>query len=404
MKKQLYFYLSILLSFFATAQVVQPVSSGNSVTTGTTYPIGTIVSNDFNSSDWTITGGGMVFNGTNCVVINGNDDFSTNYAVYNNYYNDLQDATFTATVVVGALNTNGIAFGFSSAVNATSQNLIMQLNTTSGIGSRIWVNNAFISNSAPSIGTISISDHIQMSCSYVNRTAIITAKNLTTGGATSTYTYSTPYTYPFTPTSWQCSMRFTIWNVGSASTCTISNFSVTTNQVKNLTTLFVGDSKTSGSGASSVLNTIWSVGSTSFVKECNAGPGDVTQDVINRLTQIISYRPKNVVLWIGCNDLRFAVSTATWQANYSYITSTLQNAGITVYHVLSAPENTQDVTSVNNYINARYSNVIDIYTPMWSGTGTGLNSIYNAGDGVHLNDAGYLKVHDIIQATYPGII
>jgi lysophospholipase L1-like esterase len=243
-----------------------------------------------------------------------------------------------------------------------------------------------------------------MSCSYVNRTATITAKNITTGGATSTYTYVTAYAYPFTPTTWQCSMRFTIWNVGSASTCTISDFNVTTNQVSNVPTLFVGDSKTSGSGASSAANTIWAVGSSVLVKECNAGPGDETQNVIDRLTEIIAYRPKNVILWIGCNDLRFGVPTATWQANYSTIVTTLQNAGITVYNVLSSPENSLDVTPLNSYIQARYSNLIDAYTPLLNIGGTGLNPIYNCGDGVHLNDAGYLKVHDLIQVAYPSII
>lgn len=63
----------------------------------------------------------------------------------------------------------------------------------------------------------------------------------------------------------------------------------------------------------------------------NAGvSGDTTSDGVNRLDEVLGYKPKIVIVEFGGNDGLRGLPLETSRANLDRIVSTLQNAGIKV--------------------------------------------------------------------------
>lgn len=167
--------------------------------------------------------------------------------------------------------------------------------------------------------------------------------------------------------------------------------------------MFVGDSITHGLSAS-VLTNRWAnrvmLGSVSSWN-VNAGGGDYTANTLAKINELILVNPRYAVLQLGGNDLRFGISAAVRQANYTSIVNQLVAAGIEVIHLLATPDNTTDMTPWNNWLAANFT-TIDCFTDLSDG-GTGLNAAYNAGDGTHENDDGHQKNADTVITSAPQI-
>lgn len=135
------------------------------------------------------------------------------------------------------------------------------------------------------------------------------------------------------------------------------------------------------------------------------GSGDLISTVQARAYEIYTYvKPKYVFLMIGVND---NLSTTAYQTAYINLVDTLVVHGITVINLLATPCNSVNVTGLNSFIETTYPNsYIDDYTPLWSGSGTTMNPLYNSGDGIHPNSAGATLIASTVSGNslYSGIV
>lgn len=167
--------------------------------------------------------------------------------------------------------------------------------------------------------------------------------------------------------------------------------------------MIVGDSITFGQ-SSAVASTRWAERIGNPADNIISGGGaDVTASVVARLDEIVAIKPKRVLLMIGGNDILFAISSGTWQANYNTIRDTLVDAGIDVVHLITTPRTSLDVSALRTFQLANFSKdkIIDTWTPLL-GAGTAMKTEYNA-DGTHPNDAGASQIVATINdfLSYP---
>lgn len=205
--------------------------------------------------------------------------------------------------------------------------------------------------------TFVANDMVRLSMQRVNQLIIMRAENLTNPVAPVYFTATAPFnTNPIAPNTG----HFAIW--GQGGTFRINRFSVSNNEIKNPNILLLGDSKTMGYGATDFYNTYPGILGAYYSNiAISAGFGDKTADLLNHLDEIIKIAPRQVVLMIGSNDLRFGVSNTVFQENYSTITSRLQSAGIMVIHLSPSFETGIDLTEQYTYVTTNYSPVVDIF-------------------------------------------
>lgn len=210
----------------------------------------------------------------------------------------------------------------------------------------------------------------------------ISIRNMTTG-ATQVDTVATGYWGGNTS-------NFTIYSLGG--TFTIDSLAVTSTELKYGSDLFIGDSKTQGGYLSNPNKRFVSLLGLFSKSVVNVGAGgDRTSDILNRITQIISLKPKRVFLAIGSNDIRSGVSAATLQANYASIANQLKASGAAVYHLLPFYETSVSQTTQRAWLISTFSadSIIDTYTPMT--VGGRLNA-----DNVHPNELGHAAIAEAI--------
>lgn len=184
----------------------------------------------------------------------------------------------------------------------------------------------------------------------------------------------------------------------------VDNVSFTINHKKPARYIVIGGSISDGFSASSQSAAYVSVIQSNFTQAvCNDSSSyNVTTNALNVLPEILSHQPATALLVIGGNDVLFNVPTATWQSNYSFLTTQLQAAGVRVKHVLPTPRNTTDLTTLKTWVSTNFpaDSVIDVWTPMVTNL-TKLKAVYDSGDGVHPNDAGHLLMGLIIRTNLP---
>lgn len=181
----------------------------------------------------------------------------------------------------------------------------------------------------------------------------------------------------------------------------ILDFNYSINEYKSPEVSIIGDSIAAGGGTTSLINKYPDklYGPFRFVVNLN-GNADYSYVILQRVQEVLLLQPKRVYLMFGGNDLLFGVPLSTLQSNYTTFVNTLTSAGILVYHLLSTPRNSTDVSGFNAWLKTTYPNTyIDTFTPLWNRTegSTGLNSIYNSGDGLHPNDLGHAQIAAAIQ-------
>lgn len=179
----------------------------------------------------------------------------------------------------------------------------------------------------------------------------------------------------------------------------ITLWSKTINDLKNPKALFIGASISHVFFATD-FTTRWDalVGAEFTSFEVSAGSGDVTQRVLDKMTNILQMRPRIIFLEMASNDIGFGVATGTWQANYRSMVAQFKAAGIHVIHVYPFPANSYDVTPIMTFIDADYATHDQIAKSTFNSlnSGTGYDITYSA-DGAHPNQLGHsLAATDVI--------
>ena len=192
--------------------------------------------------------------------------------------------------------------------------------------------------------------------------------------------------------------RFTFWSFGG--THTIKNVEVSSEQLTDADYLIVGDSVARGYSPNALLDRYVSrmaADNPDKTFEVLAGFGDrCTTEVSSRVNEIVALAPKNVVLSILSTDIEDGVAQGTRRSAYDNIISTLESNGINVILTTIVPRNDVDVSVENAFIIGHTNQIVDL-NAMLSGPGTGLNTQYDSGDGIHPNNAGHLLIGQLIS-------
>lgn len=336
---------------------------------------------------------------------------SSDFTHYLSYKDTLSAAHARVTVgwhmtTAKTSNNFGLAVGFRG-VNptvTTMNSLVADVSTGSGAGRFQFFYNTGSGNSslftmgAGSAVPYNQNDHLLAMLEKNNNLIHLQLYNTTANStiADTSFTVVNNNTGPFPANLYEAS----IFSQGSTQTCIVDSFSVQVFEPTFPDILFIGDSKTTGYGAS-VYTKCW----VSLLKQfwpnvaIWAGGGNTTASIRASLPDIIASHPKNVILCgVGSNDLRYSISSGTWQANLTYINATLTGAGINVIWTNPLKETSLDQTSLKNWQEANLPNVLDVYTTISS------RPNFNWTDGIHLSDLGNMWLADYMKAVLPSLL
>jgi lysophospholipase L1-like esterase len=186
---------------------------------------------------------------------------------------------------------------------------------------------------------------------------------------------------------------FSIFSMGG--TFTIDSLAITSTELTG-GTVFIGDSKTEGTGATTIESRYVSQVQNMYNGIVGVGGGgDRTAEILGRMPQILSLQPKRAFLELGSNDLRSGVSNSTFQTNFTSIYNQLIAAGVDVYILLPFYETSEDLSTQRAWFIATFpaNKIIDTWTPM---AVPGRLAV----DGIHPNDAGHAAIAAaIVQAN-----
>lgn len=354
--------------------------------------IGVIMQNTF--TNWTSEGTATFTNNGTSIAMSGGNGTTTNLYYYNAYSTCLENINWSVTATIDNLTTGGFGVGLKSR-NAyfgggIGRSACVQFQVA-GVDSgklKFYSGSTLIQTSA-SILSFSIGDQIKLTYEFVGDTWYFYAENLTTSQLiTDSYQftdYTSPESLPYlTNTCSPC-----LWTFGGSQT--VTSFILSSQQQKGVDLVVIGDSKTKGYFAGSFANRFSNL--LGFTN--NAGAGDGIIHVELRISELIKIKPKNVVLHIGCNDIREGTASGTWQSAYNNVVNTLTSAGIVVWNCLPMPETTLNLTSLKSWIESNQVNLIDLWTPFLSGT-SAIKSIYST-DNVHPNSDAQALIGNIIN-------
>ena len=215
------------------------------------------------------------------------------------------------------------------------------------------------STSTPTALTYATNDTIEMFIERINQSVILRLVNLTQITASVYYKIDVGITAtPIAPNT----AHFAIGSHGG--TWDVLEFEVQNREIISPNIMFVGDSKTLGYGASTFYTTYPGLLGYQYDKTTvSAGFGDTTQDLLNHLPEILAIKPRQVILSIGSNDIRFGVNNEVFEANYIDITRQLEGAGIEVIHLSPTYEgaNGVDTSGQYDFVKANYPKFIDSF-------------------------------------------
>lgn len=347
---------------------------------------------------------------SNDLNLSGGTGLTTEYIYYQNYATCIEN--FTINVPFKCTEKSTTSFGFGIGVRGRtnagsgSRSLFVSIILSTGINSgKCFLyeqtgSSAAVNVSSSNAIAFAVNDEMQL---VITRDKFVITYTIT--NFTNPSTVSTSYTSPMTfgivdfpnATGW-----YGIYIFGG--TQSLHDFTVYSPIPSNLWMGFVGDSITLGLFATSVPQRFPELVMGNYIGKYFAvmgGGGDDSGAVLTRLGEILAINPKYCLLRIGANDITYGVSSGTYQANITSIVNILNSAGIRVIICNASPQNVTNMTTLNTFLATFYPSyiVIDNFTPLL-GTGTGLNPAYDAGDGVHLNPAGYQVIASTIQASF----
>jgi len=375
----------------------------------TLTPIGVVANDDFNSGNFSYIGSGttVTYLGGNSIRMVGGTNVFGNLVRYNNWVSGSEKFTikkrFTPNVInasslgasleiqaydTGLGNRNRFAMYCDCESDAMFQGL-----TTLVLYDGLGVQNSYNSGLG-SVFSISAGDTIELEIKRdVNPSTNqyrITATSRKIGAGdvvlnSNSISVDVSYAYPST-NELNNTFRIGFGNINGDNT--ITSWSYTVDQYKNIDCLFIGDSKTTGLyTTNSTYRFPNLIGATGKSIEVNGGPSNRLQDAVNAVEEYKKYLPSKVFIFLGCNDVRGNnLLNATAVTRTQTIKTALESVGATVYVCSSSPENGWDFTTYNAALLAAFPTAyIDLFTPLKDG-GTGINAIYTD-DGIHPNNA-----------------
>lgn len=366
----------------------------NSVALGNTYLKTTFT----NTSDFTVTGMTPTIVSGAIRLPAGTSDF-TKYMTLTGSTNTDENIEMVVEGILQSAPSStgyGIAIGKRS-VNTTFANTVAgQMNMATGGASGVYINQGSFTNINSvldaTLATFASGNAFRIRWKQIKNVIDVTVTNITTNYVahcsykdsliTTTGTGSaTPY---LPPTS-----IMAIYQVGTG-VIDITSVRVTSSSLIKQKLWFAGDSKTFGYCTGDITKRF----ATLLGGQVYAGGGDKTNEMVLGMPYFLQFLTNSptVVLCIGRNDIVAAISSATYQANYISIVTSLTNAGCKVLHLLPIPETTATQTALRTFIISQYgiSNCIDPIPAFQT-------SKMQVADGVHENALGAQTLADIIQ-------
>lgn len=124
-------------------------------------------------------------------------------------------------------------------------------------------------------------------------------------------------------------------------------------------------------------------------------PSGYTIDTLRNITKALSLNPDVIILNLPSNDVARGITTNDIHTNYLRITSLCDAANVPIWVTTTQPRDALSPAErilqmdLRDWINVTYGNrSIDFWSTVSNADGT-INSVYSAGDGVHLNNYGH---------------
>lgn len=118
-------------------------------------------------------------------------------------------------------------------------------------------------------------------------------------------------------------------------------------------------------------------------------------DTTRNITKALSFIPDLIMISLPSNDIADGFSDSEILSNYSKLTHLLDSAKVKYIIFSTQPRDFSTVSermrlnSLNNEIIAAYPNHVNNFLSQLSTSTFQIDSIYSAGDGIHLNDGGH---------------
>lgn len=259
----------------------------------------------------------------------------------------------------------------------------------------IYKDGAFFAQSATAV-SFSLNDRIECVLTRAGWTYTFKARNLTTGGAYVTVARTVGSTVPNNGLNWIG--KFGLFFIDG--TMIVESDLCTSIAWKYPRTVFIGDSKTEGFSVADLTESYPYIAWGASTNKYNvlAKANNLTGDILTAMNEIINQHPRYAVMAIGCNDVRQAVSSATWQANYTSIRNQLVAAGIQVVHLRPFKETVLNLATLDTFVQTFTSDtVVDTFTSY--NTGTMLSA-----DAIHPNLAGMTFIGNKIITDAPFVL
>jgi hypothetical protein len=238
--------------------------------------------------------------------------------------------------------------------------------------------------SSTNVPSIDVGDSLHYRLELFENTIKFSIKNLTDNSAWTTVTY--------TLTGTQVKQSIGYPAVTGTGNVNLHQFKVSSKQVKNPDIYLFGDSKFTKS-------TYQNESLVALLKNnygqvyANSGVGATTSDLLLNKWEVINLiKPKKILISTS-NDIRFWVSSGTWQANLIQLYNDFTAAGMDVYFACF-PETATDQSSMDTWLQANYPTkyIRRAYTELLSNINTGVL----LPDGIHLSAFGNKVARDAI--------
>lgn len=336
------------------------------------------------------------------LLVDGGDGSFNNFIEYSAGRLPFEEIQFSMLVV--PQNKNASSYGVSLYADSDSilygSSLEVNLDLTDGANSgmiSIGYNHTVYSTSA-SLGFVP-GDSIQFSMQRNGWEIIAVAKNLNSNQTVST---------TFRSSTGRGSGGY--WRIaflgGSQHICSAS---LNTNYIENPRCTVIGNSITSGSGASVMgnryCNQLFDPYHTGF--ETLAFPSVKSVDVLRYLDEMIAIQPQYAVVSVGTNDRNQFIDTAVFRSNYDTIVRKLKEHSIQPVLLTLVPSGIgwlENLSAKYNLIIKRIGQeqqvkVVDINPVLKNSSGV-LSTAYSV-DQVHPNDSGHYLLAQFISQMAP---
>lgn len=345
-------------------------------------------------------------------TLNASNNTSEAVNIYNIHPDSTGKITFTAQK--GPNNNNASGFYYLGAIKLISSTTLYsdsavtsELTLVYPNGGETWHATAkpFITwNSQGLSGNVAIQYSVDNGTNWINLASV--------AASLKKYQWTIPYNV-----SSQCKVRVSSETLTDES---VSSFSIIENTDKRFKIVVLGSSTAAGTGPSSTANAwVWLY--TDYLKQQDtrfditnlavggyttfdilptgtAIPGGVNEtiDTARNITKAIGLNADGIIVNMPSNDSNMGYSVAMQMNNFNLLNSTAQANNIPIWFCNVQPRNfgigsnsmNIQLQMVTQIPTAFPTKTIDFWTTLANADGT-VNSLYNSGDGIHLNDAGH---------------